>query len=85
MPSKAASRLIAKSGKDSRSKLGYLFVGAHKLVRGNNINIPCPYGTAKPNNPYYAQGLLDPSGSLTAVQRHTHSWAIWLGAVFRII
>jgi hypothetical protein len=25
--------------------LGYLFVGAHKLVRGNNINVPCPVGT----------------------------------------
>ena len=24
--------------------LGYLFVGAHKLVRGNNINVPCPVG-----------------------------------------
>jgi Carboxypeptidase regulatory-like domain len=46
-------------------QLGYLFVGAHKLVRGNNINVPCPAGTSKPANPYYAQGLLDPSGSLT--------------------
>ncbi|MGA2019628.1 MAG: carboxypeptidase regulatory-like domain-containing protein [Candidatus Sulfotelmatobacter sp.] len=46
-------------------QVGYLFVSAHKLVRGNNINVPCPYGTAKPSNPYYAQGLLDPSGSLT--------------------
>jgi len=45
--------------------VGYLFVEAHKLVRGNNINVPCPYGTSKPNNPYYAQGLVDPSGSLT--------------------
>ena len=25
--------------------LGYLFVAAHKLVRGNNINVPCPVGT----------------------------------------
>jgi hypothetical protein len=25
--------------------LTYLFVGAHKLVRGNNINVPCPIGT----------------------------------------
>jgi len=46
-------------------QVGYLFVGAHKLVRGNNINVPCPYGTSKPSNPYYAQGLLDPSGSLS--------------------
>jgi outer membrane receptor protein involved in Fe transport len=46
-------------------QVGYLFVGAHKLVRGNNLNVPCPYGTAKPSNPYYAQGILDPSGSIT--------------------
>jgi hypothetical protein len=25
--------------------LSYLFVGGHKLVRGNNINVPCPAGT----------------------------------------
>lgn len=45
--------------------VAYLFVGAHRLVRGNNINVPCPYGTQKSSNPYYAQGLLDPSGALT--------------------
>jgi outer membrane receptor protein involved in Fe transport len=49
-------------------QLGYLFVSAHKLVRGNNINVPCPAGTSKAANPYYAQGLLDPSGSLTPCQ-----------------
>jgi outer membrane receptor protein involved in Fe transport len=26
----------------------YLFVGAHRLVRGNNINVPCPVGTTDP-------------------------------------
>jgi len=45
--------------------LAYLFVGAHRLVRGNNINVPCPLGTSKPSNPADAQGILDPSGSLT--------------------
>jgi hypothetical protein len=53
-------------GKGLTVEAGFLFVGAHKLVRGNNINVNCPAGTSKPNNPYYAQGLLDPSGSLTA-------------------
>ena len=48
--------------------VGYLFVGAHRLVRGNNLNVPCPAGTSKPNNPADAQGWLDPSGSLTACQ-----------------
>ncbi len=27
----------------------YLFVGAHRLVRGNNINVPCPVGTTDPS------------------------------------
>ncbi len=49
-------------------EVGYLFVGAHKLVRGNNINVPCPVGTSKPGNPSDAQGILDPSGSLTPCQ-----------------
>jgi hypothetical protein len=31
--------------------LSYLFVGAHKLVRGNNVNIPCPVGTTKSATP----------------------------------
>jgi Carboxypeptidase regulatory-like domain/TonB dependent receptor len=29
--------------------LDYLFVGAHRLVRGNNINVPCPVGTTDPS------------------------------------
>jgi outer membrane receptor protein involved in Fe transport len=49
-------------------ELGYLFVGAHKLVRGNNINVPCPLGTTKASNPADAQGLLNPDGSLTPCQ-----------------
>lgn len=62
----ASLQIDRQFGKGLTIEAGYLFVGAHKLVRGNNINIDCPYGTAKPSNPYYAQGLLDPSGSLTA-------------------
>ena len=45
--------------------VAYLFVEAHRLVRGNNINVPCPYGTQKVGNPYTAQGLVNPDGSLT--------------------
>jgi outer membrane receptor protein involved in Fe transport len=48
--------------------VGYQLVEAHKLVRGNNINVPCPLGTSKPGNPADAQGWLDPSGSLTPCQ-----------------
>jgi outer membrane receptor protein involved in Fe transport len=61
----ASLQIDHQFGKGLTVEAGFLFVGAHKLVRGNNINVPCPYGTAKPNNPYTAQGLLDPSGSLT--------------------
>ena len=61
----ASLQIDRQLGKGLTIEAGFLFVGAHKLVRGNNINVPCPAGTSKPNNPYYAQGLLDPSGSLT--------------------
>jgi outer membrane receptor protein involved in Fe transport len=64
----ASLQIDRQFGKGFTVELGYLFVGAHKLVRGNNINVPCPAGTSKPNNPYTAQGLLDPSGSLTPCQ-----------------
>jgi outer membrane receptor protein involved in Fe transport len=64
----ASLQIDHQFGKGFSLEAGYLFVGAHKLVRGNNININCPQGTAKPGNPYYAQGLLDPSGSLTPCQ-----------------
>ncbi|MGA7567590.1 MAG: TonB-dependent receptor [Terriglobales bacterium] len=61
----ASLQIDHQFGKGFSLEVGYLFVGAHKLVRGNNINVPCPAGTSKPNNPYTAQGWLDPSGSLT--------------------
>jgi outer membrane receptor protein involved in Fe transport len=61
----ASLEIDRQFGRGFSLQVGYLFVAAHKLVRGNNINVPCPYGTAKGSNPYYAQGLLDPTGSLT--------------------
>jgi hypothetical protein len=50
--------------------LSYLFVGAHKLVRGNNINIPCPVGTTKsapPTDPLpeWVPGWLNANGTLS--------------------
>jgi hypothetical protein len=41
----------------------YLFVGSHRLVRGNDLNMPCPVGMSKPHNPSWAQGWLNPDGS----------------------
>jgi len=53
--------------------VGYLFVGAHKLVRGNNINIPCPVGTtdsaqaANPTDPLpeWVPGLVNANGTFS--------------------
>ena len=69
-------------GKGLTLQLGYLFVGAHKLVRGNNLNIPCPQGTAKAANPYYAQGLLNPDGSLTPCEGTPSPGPFGLGPFF---
>jgi outer membrane receptor protein involved in Fe transport len=44
---------------------GYLFVGSHRLILGNGLNIPCPQGTSKPGNPAIAQGWLNPDGTLS--------------------
>jgi outer membrane receptor protein involved in Fe transport len=44
---------------------GYLFVGAHRLILGNGLNTPCPQGTSKPQNPSFAQGWLNPDGTLS--------------------
>jgi Carboxypeptidase regulatory-like domain/TonB dependent receptor len=50
--------------------LSYLFVEAHRLVRGNNINIPCPVGTTKSGRPTdplpeWMPGLVNTNGTLT--------------------
>ncbi|MBO0722239.1 MAG: hypothetical protein J2P41_15545, partial [Blastocatellia bacterium] len=44
---------------------GYLFVGAHRLVLGNGLNTPCPQGTSKPQNPAFAQGWVNPDGTIS--------------------
>ncbi|HTT33938.1 MAG TPA: TonB-dependent receptor [Methylomirabilota bacterium] len=51
--------------------LGYQFVGAHRLVRGGNINIPCPVGTTKSGTPTdplpeWMPGLVNADGTLSA-------------------
>jgi hypothetical protein len=57
-------------GRGFAVNLGYLFVEAHKLVRGNNINIPCPVGTTKSGKPTdplpeAVPGLVNADGSLS--------------------
>lgn len=55
-------------GKGLTVGIGYLFVGGHKLVRGNNLNMGCPVGMSKPGNPIFAQGILNPDGSQSACE-----------------
>ncbi len=61
----ASFEIDREIGKGLTVDIGYLFVGAHRLVRGNNINVPCPDGMSKPGNPADAQGWLNPDGTLT--------------------
>jgi len=66
----ASLEIDRQFGKGLAINLSYLFVGAHKLVRGNNINIPCPAGTTKsapPTDPLpeWVPGLLNANGTLS--------------------
>jgi hypothetical protein len=45
----ASAEIDRQFGKGFAINLGYLFVSAHRLVRGNNINVPCPLGTTDAN------------------------------------
>ncbi len=56
-------------GRGFAFNLSYLFVEAHKLVRGNNLNIPCPAGTTKSAVtdplPEWVPGWLNADGTLS--------------------
>ncbi len=53
--------------------VGYLFVGAHRLVRGNNINVPCPVGTSWTAAELAANGgPTDPLGDWVEGQLHAN-------------
>lgn len=41
----ASAEIDRQFGGGLALNVGYLFVGAHHLVRGNNVNVPCPVGT----------------------------------------
>jgi hypothetical protein len=64
----ASLEIDRQLGKGLTVDIGYLFVGAHRLIRGNNLNVSCPVGTSKPGNPAFAQGWLNPDGSHSACQ-----------------
>jgi outer membrane receptor protein involved in Fe transport len=78
----ASLEIDRQIGKGFAINVGYLWVSAHKLVRGNNLNVPCPLGTDKPANPYYAQGWLNPDGSLTPCQGTPTLGPLGLGPIF---
>lgn len=59
----ASFEIDREIGRGLTLDIGYLFVGAHRLVRGNNLNVSCPDGTTKPGNPSFAQGWLNPDGT----------------------
>ena len=59
----ASSEIDREVAKGLTLSAAYLFVGSHRLVRGNDLNMPCPDGTSKPGNPAYAQGWLNPDGT----------------------
>jgi len=65
----ASFQIDRQFGRGFSLSAGYLFVGAHKFVRGNNINVPCPVGTTKSAVtdplPEWSPGLLDANGALT--------------------
>ncbi len=56
-------------GRGFALQLSYLFVEAHKLVRGNNLNVPCPAGTTKSAVtdplPEWVPGWLNADGTLS--------------------
>jgi outer membrane receptor protein involved in Fe transport len=45
----ASAEIDHQFGHGMSLNAAYLFVGAHRLVRGNNINVPCPLGTTDPS------------------------------------
>lgn len=64
----ASIEIDRQIGKGLTINLGYLWVAAHHLIRGNNLNVGCPVGTSKPGNPASAQCLLNPNGTIGSCQ-----------------
>src|SRR5215469_1673527 len=47
----ASAEIDRQFGKGFSMSVSYLWVGARKLVRGNNLNVPCSVGTTKSGTP----------------------------------
>jgi len=73
----ASAEIDRQFGGGFALNVGYLYVGGHRLVRGNNINVPCPVGTSwtaaevtangGPTDPLpeWSQGLLHANGTFS--------------------
>ena len=58
----ASAEIDRQFGGGFALNVGYLYVGAHRLVRGNNINVPCPVGTTDAGqNPLLGGTATDPN------------------------
>jgi len=74
----ASAEIDRQFGHGLAVNVGYLFVGAHRLVRGNNINVPCPVGTVPAPGtftpadplPEWTPGLVNPDGTLAFYKAH---------------
>jgi Carboxypeptidase regulatory-like domain/TonB dependent receptor len=70
----ASAEIDRELGGGFALNIGYLFVGAHRLVRGNNINVPCPLGTTDANQaahptdplPEWVPGKLNANGTFSS-------------------
>jgi outer membrane receptor protein involved in Fe transport len=64
----ASLEIDRQMGKGLTVDIGYLFVGAHRLVLGNGLNTSCPVGTNKPGNPGGPPGVPGPPFNAPAAQ-----------------
>ncbi|HUA00654.1 MAG TPA: TonB-dependent receptor [Candidatus Aquilonibacter sp.] len=79
----ASAEVDRQFGDGFALNVGYLFVGAHRLVRGNNINVPCPVGTSwtaseltanggvTDPTPEWSEGLLHANGTFSKCSNGT--------------
>jgi hypothetical protein len=67
----ASAEIDRELGHGLALNVSYLFVGAHKLVRGNNINVPCPQGTA-----WTAAELAANGGPTDPLPEWTQGWML---------
>jgi hypothetical protein len=68
----ASLEIDREIGRGLTVDIGYLMVQAHRLILGNGLNVSCPQGTSKPQNPAFntdgqsaAQGWLNPDGTVS--------------------